>query len=140
MVIDSFQGVYKFLSNFYPVKVKLDGVTYPSVEHAYQAAKTLIPSSRARIRGAATASEAKRIGKTVTLRHDWEEVKLDVMEKLLRQKFSKEPLRTLLLKTGEAELIERNWWHDTFWGVCNKKGENHLGRILMKIRSELRRN
>jgi ribA/ribD-fused uncharacterized protein len=134
--IEQFQGEYRFLSNFWPAQVTLDGKFYPSVEHAYQAAKTLDPAERSML-AAGSAGDAKQFGKTVRLRPDWGEVRLGIMEGLIRQKFFREPLRSKLLATLELELIEGNYWHDTFWGVCRGVGHNHLGKIIMKIRKEL---
>lgn len=136
--IESFTSQYYFLSNFAPVDVKYEGYSYPSVEHAYQAAKTLKKSQRREILKAATPSRAKRLGRKVDLRKDWEAVKLEVMYYLVYHKFKNHRVyRKLLIATGEAELIEGNWWGDTFWGVSNGKGENHLGKILMKVRDKL---
>lgn len=115
----------------------LDGLEYPSVEHAYQAAKTLNVYERDRIRKCRFPGLAKAAGKSVTLRYDWDSVRLSTMEHLVRQKFSAQPLRQQLFETGDAELIEGNTWGDTFWGVFNGEGENHLGKILMKVREEL---
>lgn len=134
--ITSFDGIYRFLSNFHPVMVKLDGETYPSTEHAYQAAKSLDPAYRAGFL-TCTATEAKRRGRRAVLRADWEQVKIGVMLDLLRQKFAHETeLAALLDQTGDRELIEGNWWGDTFWGVCRGKGQNHLGKLLMQVRAE----
>lgn len=133
----AFTGENRFLSNFAAVRIDFDGESYPSVEHAYQAAKTLDYSRRRRIRDAASAGEAKKLGRIVPLRPDWDRIKLDYMEDFLRQKFAQEPFRTQLLRTGDAELIEGNYWGDTFWGVYRGEGENHLGRLLMMIRTEL---
>jgi len=137
-MIDKFEGRYRFLSNFYPSSVKLDGEVYPTVEHAYQAAKTLKRGERKRIREAETAGNAKKLGRKLKLRPWWDSMRLEVMESLLRQKFRKGQLRQALLDTGNEELVEGNWWGDTYWGVCNGRGENHLGKLLMKIRKELR--
>ena len=138
--IDSFSGEYRYLSNFWLAAVTYEGKRYPSVEHAYQAAKTLDVGERARIAGLATASEAKRAGRGLRVRVDWEQVKLGVMEQCVRDKFlNHADLGAKLLATGEAELVEGNDWGDRFWGVCEGRGENHLGKILMKVRSELRR-
>lgn len=134
--INSFVGDNRFLSNFSIVDVVLDGATYPSVENAYQAAKTLIVKLRSHFKKCA-AADAKKLGRKLVMRHDWEHVKLGLMEDLLRQKFAQEPFKTLLKATGTAALVEGNWWGDTFWGVYRGTGENHLGRILMKIRDEL---
>lgn len=137
-VIDSFNGRYRFLSNFHPVKVIYDNIEYSSVEHAYQAAKTLNPSMRRKIRETEAPKKAKELGRKAELRSDWERIKLSIMEELLKQKFSNPDLKRALLNTGEKTLIEGNWWGDVFYGVCNGKGENHLGKLLMKIRTELR--
>lgn len=139
MIIDSFKGKYSFLSNFATCYfIVFDEVRYRSVEHAYQAAKTLNLGERLDIYLANTPGQAKRLGKKVHVRLDWDEVKLSIMEDLLRQKFvGSDVFRQLLIKTSPAELIEGNNWNDTYWGVCNGVGENHLGKLLMKIRGEL---
>lgn len=136
--IDSFQGDYRFLSNFWYAKVTLDGLEYRSVEHAYMAAKTEDIALREKIRYFDTPGEAKRFCKTITLRSDWDTVKFGVMLDLVRQKFAKEPLRSKLLSTGTAELVEGNTWGDYYWGVCRGKGQNNLGKILMQVRDELK--
>ena len=138
--IAEFRGRYRFLSNFYPAIVNLDSIPYPTVEHAFQAAKTIDVQHRERIRKCNKPGDAKRLGRRVPLRSDWEQVKLYVMLNLLRQKFSQtEFLKTQLLATGEAQLIEGNTWNDFFWGECMGTGENHLGKLLMRVRQELRR-
>lgn len=138
--IAGFYGDYRFLSNFWYANTKYDGVVYKTSEHAYQAAKTIIPEEREAIRAAASPSEAKKMGKTVTLRPDWENIKLQVMEDLVYDKFERNPkLLNKLLDTEDAYLEETNTWHDTYWGVCNGVGENHLGLILMKVREHLRK-
>ncbi|CAA2367810.1 Uncharacterized domain COG3236 / GTPcyclohydrolase II [Xylella phage Bacata] len=136
--IGSFTGPHRFLSNFWSVAIAFEGHSYRTVEHAFQAAKTFDEDERRRIRNEPDAGGAKRRGKTVTLREDWEEVKEDVMRNLLRQKFGTEPLKSKLLKTGKSKLVEGNWWGDTYWGVCDGKGKNRLGEILMEVREELR--
>jgi ribA/ribD-fused uncharacterized protein len=138
--IDSFEGEYRFLSNFYPAETVFEGVTYPTSEHAYQAAKSLDPAERQKIAAQPTPAEAKRAGRALPKqRADWEQVKFDVMERCVRDKFTRHAdLRAKLLASGDAELIEGNTWGDRIWGVYQGQGENHLGKILMKIRSELR--
>ena len=136
-MIDSFKGENRFLSNFWPAEVELDGMLFPTVEHAYVAAKTLDPEKRAEIRLVNTPGQVKRLGRTLDLRADWDEVKLGIMEGLVRQKFQHPELAALLLATGDQELVEGNTWDDTFWGVCFDVGCNHLGLILMKVRDEL---
>jgi hypothetical protein len=133
-----FNKEYRFLSNFYPATVEYDGLEYASTEHAYQAAKTLDAAQR-RIREAKKPGDAKRIGKQVKLRTDWEQIKLKIMKELVLQKFSKhKDLKEKLLATGDAYLEETNSWGDQWWGVCKGKGHNHLGKILMEVRKELR--
>lgn len=137
-VILRFDNEYDFLSNFYPAKVVLDGETYFSTEHAYQAAKTLDAHARKVIRDACSPGQAKRLGKHVALRPGWEGVKLQVMLDLLRQKFAPgSVLAERLLGTGNAKLVEGNWWGDLYWGVCNGRGANWLGKLLMQVREEL---
>lgn len=141
--IDRFREKYAFLSNFHPSEVGMDGILYPTVEHAYQAAKTLNPGLRAAIRNAGTPGYAKQMGRAVKLRDDWESVKLDVMLDLLRKKFSHEDFKRQLLATGDSTLIEGNDWGDHFWGMSGyhpkRVGLNHLGRLLMQVRSEIRK-
>jgi ribA/ribD-fused uncharacterized protein len=135
-MIDKFDGVYRFLSNFWPCKVSYEGVIWPSVEHAYQAAKNPSKEYREKILACNTAGKTKALGKRIDLRSDWDTYRLEVMEELLRDKFKDTELLRKLLETGSEELIEGNWWGDTFWGVCRGKGENNLGKLLMKIRKE----
>lgn len=137
-LIESFNGNYRFLSNFAPCKVEYDGCIYPSTEHAYQAAKTLSATARKQLRDCESPSKAKKLGRKVVLRPDWENIKFDVMEELLRKKFNQPDFKRALLATGDAELVEGNTWGDTVWGVCKGKGSNHLGKLLMKIRTELK--
>jgi len=136
-MIDSFKGENRFLSNFWPAKVVLDDMTFASVEHAYVATKTLDMLKRKEIQSVPTPGQVKRLGRTLVLRPDWDEVKLGVMEDLVRQKFQHPELAKLLLAAGEQELVEGNTWGDTFWGECFGSGANHLGKILMKVRDEL---
>ncbi|MBC8106366.1 MAG: NADAR family protein [Anaerolineae bacterium] len=137
--IGEFQGEYRFLSNFYPATVEFEGINYPTVEHAYQSAKTLDIAERKRIAVLATPSDAKREGRKLKLRDDWETAKFDVMERCVRYKFTRDAdLRAKLLATGYAVLEEGNNWGDQVWGVVNGVGENRLGKILMKLREELR--
>lgn len=138
MDIKGFSGKYRFLSNFYPSKIILDGLEYAHVEAAFQAAKTDDPSARRRIREVAKPGEAKRLGQKVKLREGWDKMRIQVMEDLVRQKFTvHKDLQEKLLATGDAYLEETNTWNDKFWGVCRAHGENHLGKILMKVRKEL---
>lgn len=137
--ISEFQGPYRFLSNFWPATVEFEGISYPTVEHAYQSAKTLDRAERRRIAAMATPGEAKSAGRSFPLRPDWETIKFVVMEQCVRYKFTHHPeLREQLLATGDAILEEGNAWGDRIWGVYQGVGENHLGKLLMQLRSELR--
>ena len=139
-MINSFSGEYAFLSNFYQCEIKLDGGIYPSVEHAFQAAKTLDRDIRATIRNAATCREAKALGQKVDLRSDWESAKYDIMDEILARKFHDHDLAVKLVSTGPHLLVEGNTWHDQFWGSCSCSkhvgiaGYNALGILLMHRR------
>ena len=141
-MITSFSGKYAFLSNFYPAPIKdFDyDITYPTVEHFFQATKTLNKPWRDLIAAAPTAGQAKRLGRQVPLRSDWEDIKVDIMCMGVRQKFSDPELCKMLLETGNETLIEGNTWHDKFWGACQcpicSGGANMLGKILMRVREE----
>ena len=139
-VIDKFKGEYAFLSNFARCNVTYNGRTYRTVEHAFQAAKSLDEKEQKIFLFVSDPAEAKKWGKQVHLRQDWEQVKDNIMKNLLTQKFSHEPFRLQLLATGNAKLIEGNTWNDTYWGVCNGKGLNILGTLLMEVRDELRKS
>lgn len=138
-MIDSFQGNYRFLSNFWPARVELGDVYYPTVEHDYQAAKTNDLSIRAAIRKNPNPANAKKLGRRLTIREDWDLFKIPVMRDLLAQKFAPQSdLAAALLATGEEMLVEGTTWGDTFWGICKGVGENQLGRLLMEQRDWLR--
>lgn len=133
-VINRFENDYFFLSNFYASPIISNNILYPTVEHAFQATKTKDTNIRLMISRLKTPGEAKYAGRSLKLRSNWEEIKLKVMLKMVTKKFEIPALEFVLLKTGEATLIEGNSWKDSYWGVYNGKGENHLGRILMKVR------
>ena len=137
-IIGSFNGEYEFLSNFYPSPISFDGILYPTNEHAFQAYKSLSREERLDIANSATPGIAKRKGRKIILRRDWEQIKDNVMEFCLRKKFTEHlDLQKKLLETGDAILIEGNTWGDTYWGMCAGVGENKLGQLLMKIREEI---
>jgi ribA/ribD-fused uncharacterized protein len=138
--ITRFIGEHSFLANFYVSTIYVDGRSYPSVEHAYQAAKASTESERELIRAARTPMEAKKLGKSLILPPDWEEGRVELMRKLVRAKFENPLLRELLRATGAAELIQDNKWSDRFWGVFRGEGHNWLGKILMEVREEIMQN
>lgn len=152
--INGFNGKYRFLSNFWEcpngvsVQLKEDGcgihMRASTSEHVYQAAKVEPTgtglSVRAAVLSAITPSAAKRYGGNAVLRDGWDDMRLSVMEQITFAKYEQNPtLRDLLLATDDAYLEETNYWGDKFWGVCKGFGENHLGKILMKVRYELRK-
>ena len=138
-MISEFKDSYRFLSNFWPSEVTYEGMTYRTVEHAFVAAKTTDIAKRRVAQQQPTASMAKRYGRSLELRHDWNDIRLSVMAHLIYEKFSKNAsLKAKLLATGDEYLQEGNTWNDTFWGVCRGKGANHLGKILMQVREQLR--
>jgi ribA/ribD-fused uncharacterized protein len=153
-MINSFSGRWVFLSNFYPVEIEHQGIKYPTVEHYYVAMKVkgdqMIdgrfypqPDVREMISMIKTPGDAKRFGRNkIRLRKDWNDVKLEVMNWTIREKFKDPKLKEMLLSTEGEELVDGTNWHDVFWGVCscpkcNGSGENNLGKILMKVRDEL---
>lgn len=136
--IESFDKEFHFLSNFHPAPLMYHGIAYPTSEHAFQAAKTLNENSQMNISILGTPAEAKRYGKTVQMRPDWYEIRIEVMAEVVRAKFMQNPsLKEKLLATDDVIIEEGNTWGDTFWGICKGEGENHLGKILMNLRNDL---
>ena len=132
---------YFFLSNFSRIPVLLENISYPTSEHAYQAYKTQNLSERKKIAKLDSPAKAKKYGKKLKLRENWDSIKLEIMEHIVRQKFLQNPIHLEKLReTDDAELIEGNTWKDAYWGVYKGKGQNNLGKILMKIREELKKN
>lgn len=143
--ITQFVGHHRFLSNFYVYPLHYDGTVWQTAEHAYQAAKTDNDVSRKEIRKAATAAQAKYLGRHVRLRDDWNDVKRNIMLEIIRHKFKRGSLLAQqLMATGDAVLIEGNYHHDTYWGAVRTGdrwvGDNWLGKILMHVRAELLAN
>ena len=141
-MIKNFEGEYAFLSNFYFSPMIIDNVVYTTNEHYFQAMKSLNPKERQAIVLAPTPGKAKHLGRKVSLRKDWEDIKEEVMLTGLRHKFSNPELRKKLLATGNEELIEGTTWHDNYWGICDceacgGQGKNRLGKLLMQVREEL---
>ena len=142
----SFRGAHRFLSNFVEVPggVRYRTIHGPTIEHAFQAAKTLDPVEQHSVLSATTPLEARKRGRRVTLRPDWDAMKLGVMAVLVRSKFDNPALGQQLMSTGDALLVEGNHWCDTYWGACTcpkhagqleSAGANWLGHILMINRS-----
>lgn len=167
-MINSFKDEHRFLSNFYKAGVSVpagDGhdstEMMPTVEHAYVVMKVgswlafqdAVTQHNQKIPGPPihlgeftrmTPGQAKRLGRAVPLREDWDDVKLSVMLDLLFQKFAHPELAAKLLATGDQKLIEGNYWHDQYWGECTcpkhifVPGKNALGKLLMQVRMEVR--
>lgn len=135
----SFSGRWRFLSNFQESRIQLGELVFPTAEHAYQACKSLDPKDWQLILGCASPGAAKKMGQRLHLRPNWDKIKLAVMAEIVAAKFDQNPdLKAQLLATGDSELVENNWWGDTFWGVCKGVGQNHLGKILMAYRDRQR--
>ena len=135
-VINSFDGEYDFLSNFYECPILWKGNLYRNSESIYQSYKTLnnVPFDFTKT----TGSQAKKISKKLNVRPDWNKIKFDLMYEICQEKFNQNTdIAQKLMNTGDAILIEGNYWGDTYWGKCNGVGQNNLGKILMKIREEL---
>ena len=141
--IDNFRG--SFLSNFHPVEITWQGITYPSVEHFYQAQKVTglsnsdaaVVSARQAIAALKTPGEAKAAGRRLPQMN--ERKRIEVMKYALEQKFAEDTdLAQQLMATGKAQLLEKNTWGDVYWGVNSAgEGENRLGKMLMDIRKDL---
>lgn len=132
---NSYTKDYAWLSNFSPHPVG----TWPTLEHAYQASRTVCPIEREYIRRARTPGAARTVGKTLTTRPDWSVVKVPIMKRALTVKFTDPEIRQKLLDTGTEHLIHLSPW-DTFWGADHRgNGENVLGKLIMEVRDDLRR-
>lgn len=137
-MINCFKNEYYFLSNFSPYPVKYDGIQYQNAEAAFQAQKCRNPEDKRKFSDL-NSTEAKKLGRQVSLRPDWEQVKVGIMRDIVRGKFAQsQELRQLLLATGSEYLEEGNTWGDRTWGTVNGSGANLLGQILMEVREENR--
>lgn len=141
-MIHTFRDEHAWLSNMQLVDIKLKGRVFPSVEHAYCSEKNKDAEWKNVCANKNLSPKGvKLMSKEIKLRDDWENVKLLVMEHCLRLKFNQEPFKSNLINTDNQNIVEGNYWNDLFWGVDIKNtpniGENHLGRLIMKIRSEL---
>jgi len=153
-MIEGFFDEYRWLSNFCEVDIEYEGIKYTSVEHYYVALKINEPQTfkvndelidfdvqeaREFVSKLETPGKAKKFGqKEINIRKDWDSVKISIMEYGLRQKYSQEPFKGKLIHTYPKKIIETNWWNDTYWGVCDGVGKNVLGKLIMKIREEIR--
>lgn len=141
-MITSFKDDYEFLSNFYPCKIEYGNLVFPSVENAYQAMKCANPNDMIQFVNISPA-EAKKLGRKVTMVEDFDEIKYNVMRYLLDQKFEDKKLQKLLLETAPESIVEGNYWHDNYWGICScekckdKIKHNHLGELLQRKRNLL---
>jgi len=136
-VITRFSGPHAFLSNFYESPVLYEGRIWLTVEHAFQAAKTTLAEQKDLIQRCETPGRAKKLGRRVRLRSNWDDIRVGVMLHLLQLKFMEPAFAEMLLQTGRAQLVEGNTWGDRFWGVCDGEGQNWLGRLLMVTRQHL---
>ena len=138
-MIKEFKGEYRWLSNFAPVNIIRNCRSYPSVEHAFQSAKAHDPAWKMFCVQIEDPRAVKKASRYVKLVSNWEEIKVGVMRRCLRQKFGQEPYRSKLKATGDKHIQEGNWWGDQFWGVCLKtdSGQNMLGELIMEIRKEI---
>lgn len=136
-----FRGEHAWLSNYADVKIKVKDDTFRSVENAYFSLKSKDKEWK-KFCVENTAQEVKKEGRKLLVRDNWDDIKLKVMKFCLDQKFRQEPFRTKLIETGDQNIVEGTYWKDTYWGVDLKQdpniGENHLGRIIMKIREEIK--
>jgi ribA/ribD-fused uncharacterized protein len=132
---------FRWMSNFYGSPFRFEGVDYPTVEHAFQCCKTLDKAWRKKILTAKSPGDAKRLGRQCPIRSDWEKMKVNVMLKLVREKFRQNPeLAKHLVATGQRSIQEDSPW-DSFWGTGKAgpggRGRNEMGNILKKVRREL---
>jgi len=135
-MINEFSGEYRWLSNFWSCVVTLDGIPYPTIENAYQAAKTMNNIERIPFQYI-SPFHAKSMGRKISLRLDWDFVKPHIMKSLLIEKFEQEEFREKLINTDNSPIIEGNTWGDVYWGVCDGKGKNLLGIMIMDIRADI---
>ena len=133
-----FREKYAFLSNFYDAPVIFRGKYYPTSEHAYQAAKFTDENIQEEIRRCSTPGQSKRLARRYADRivDNWNDVKKSIMYSILCEKFKHPELKRKLLEVDEP-IVEENNWGDTYWGVCDGEGENHLGKILTRIKREI---
>ena len=132
-----FRNEYWFLSNMYPCEIRVNGLVFTCAEACFQSFKTTDLNERKKFQEI-DGFKAKKLGRSVSLRSDWNDIRIEVMSRVIHAKFKQNPDLTKKLKdTGDLPIIEDNTWKDTFWGVCNGKGYNLLGQILMNERDRI---
>ena len=132
--IIGFFGDYRYLSNYHKCPIFYQGRIYSSTEAAYHSAKTHNVEDKNRLTKM-DPKESKAFGRTITLRPDWDDIKLQVMLDVNHYKFHQgTELGKWLHYSNNKHLEEANWWKDMYWGTYNGKGENMLGKVLMEIR------
>lgn len=138
-VVDGFIGRWEALSNYYPWKFRVNGLDYASSEHYFQSRKVESVDAARQIRNAETPDEAKHLANTFPRRPDWPDIRVGVMRKALAAKFvvGSYPSK-VLIRSGNAVLLESNNWNDEEWGICEGKGANILGVLLVERRGVLR--
>ena len=139
-MIKEFKNQYFFLSNFYECPIYYNKLVFCNAEAAFQAQKVIDEKEQYKFINL-NASQARKLGKTIVLRKDWEEVKDNIMYEIVKRKFTvNKELQQKLIDTKDEELVEGNWWHDTYWGIDSKTGigKDKLGKILMKVREEVK--
>ena len=140
--IKEFRGPTRWLSNFAACEITLDGIIYPTTEHAYMSAKNNEKEWKIICSTTEKPGHIKKLGMEVKLRDDWEDVKISIMSECIDQKFNQEPYHTMLLQTDNAHLSEGNLYGDLYWGIDlnTGKGDNLLGKLIMNKRAQLRIN
>lgn len=138
-MIKEFQGEFRWLSNFTPCHIHLDGRDFSSVEHAYMSAKSDDTNWKDFCETERSAGLVKKRSRNIQLVDNWEDIRVDVMRECISQKFENPSLKEKLLSTGNIHIQEGNMWNDKFWGVCLKtnKGQNILGKLIMEKRTQL---
>lgn len=131
-----FRNEYWFLSNMFPCELQVNGLTFTCAESCFQSFKTTDPEERKRFQNL-NGFDAKKLGRKIKLRPDWNDIRIDVMKAVIKVKFKQHPELTKKLISIKEPIVEDNTWNDTFWGVCNGKGANNLGKILESVRDSL---
>lgn len=139
--IDFYEREFYVLSNFSSFAIEWKGKLWMTSEHAYHSEKFESEVIKEEIRHTRSAHDAQKLARTheAHQRRDWQDIKLRTMADILREKTAQHPyVKKKLLETGERPLIEGSW-RDAYWGIGpTKDGQNHLGKIWMNIRDEVR--